>query len=284
MLKRRTFHLLNRILPPIAVAMLQRVLGNTNVFKGDYDTWEAARSDSEGYDSERLLRKIIDANREVINADPVRFERDSVIFDTPQPLPFLNSYLLLAHLLNGRERALRVLDFGGSLGTVYRQFKYVTRGLVPVEWIIVEQPEIVAAGNDEFTTEELSFIESKAWLPSQLGEDVVLISSVLEIIDRPMELISRLRESSAKYLLLDRTPMWRGDRDVLTVCMAAKRISGSYPCWLFSERKLRDLLAADWELVGEWDALGAPISFASGTATYKGQFWRRTTALRGVNR
>lgn len=284
-MRSKALHVLRSLTPPIAISLMRHLLRNedgredehehVNVFKGDYDTWEAAKGQSEGYDSTRLLTKIIDANREVVRTGSTRFERDSIIFDTPQTLPSLNSYLLLAYALCNRAGAFTVLDFGGSLGTVYRQFKYVTHGDVPVRWIIVEQPQLVAAGNEEFRTEELSFLESEAWTPSQLDVDVVLISSVLEVISQPMALLSRLKESSASYLLLDRTPMWSGDRDVLTVCIAAKQISGSYPCWLFSEQKLRDLLAADWELVGEWDAMGAPISFARGTATYKGQFWRR---------
>ena len=74
--------------------------------------------------------------------------------------------------------------------------------------------------------------------------------------------------------------MWNGDRDVLTVCIAQRRIGGSYPCWLFSQDRLRRLLSEHWELLGEWDAMGAPISFVGGVAVYKGQFWRRKLRAR----
>ena len=260
-------------IPPIFTLLIRRAFTNSNRFKGDFKTWEDAKKETEGYDSKRLLQKIIDANRKVLNSD--KFERDSVIFDTAQLLPSLNSYLLLSYVLLNHTSEFTVLDFGGSLGTVYRQFKYFTKGDIPLKWIIIEQHDLVIVGNEEFKNDELSFLDSNSWNPSQAKVDLIIVSSVLQFLREPEQLILKLKTSSAKYIILDRTPMWSGEFDVLTICIAAKYISGSYPCWFFSESKLKNLLMVDWELIGDWPALGGDANFSGGTATYKGQCWRR---------
>lgn len=263
--------------PPIVFALKHKLLdgGNVNHFRGDFLTWDEAKIKTEGYDSKRLLHKIIDANREVNKLDSNKFERDSIIFDTPQLLPSLNSYLLLAYALHKSSSNFTVLDFGGSLGTVYRQFKYFTKGNIKIKWVIVEQTEIVNVGNDEFKNDELSFLDTNSWKPSQLSVDLIIVSSVLEFCEEPEKIINKFKNTNAKYLILDRTPMWGGGRNVLTICTAAKYISGSYPCWIFSEPRIKYLLTQHWEIIGEWDALDSDIVFSRGKAKYKGQCWKK---------
>jgi len=262
--------------PPIVFALKHKLSnrGNVNHFRGDFLTWDEAKIQTEGYDSKRLLHKIIDANRKV-KLDSNKFERDSIIFSTPQLLPSLNSYLLLAYALHKSSSNFTVLDFGGSLGTVYRQFKYFTKGSIKIKWVIVEQTEIVNVGNDEFKNDELSFLDTNSWKPSQLNVDLIIVSSVLEFCEEPEKIINEFKNTNAKYLILDRTPVWGAGRNVLTICTAAKYISGSYPCWIFSEPKIKHLLTQHWEIIGEWDALGSDIVFSRGKAKYKGQCWKK---------
>jgi putative methyltransferase (TIGR04325 family) len=261
-------------IPPILVNIYRRILKNKNTYTGDFGVWSDAVRESDGYDSEVLIKKIVDANRAVL-LNSNKFERDSIVFDAPQYAVYLNAYLLLIKNSDSKDRPLKVFDYGGALGTVYRQFKKFTEQAVDVDWRIFEQRLITEVGLAEFSSKELSFTDSETVDFESQDVDVVIVSSVLEFIENPYLALDKLERTKANFLIFDRTPLWDGMHDVLTVCTAAKYIGGSYPNWIFSEKKFKKYLFSQWKLIHEWNALGEDIKFHAGDAIYKGLFLKR---------
>jgi len=132
-----------------------------------------------------------------------------------------------------------VLDFGGSLGTSYHQCRGFLSGLKSLRWSIVEQPKFVECGRESFETEELKFYYDIDEALISEKPDVVLLSGVLEYIERPYDLLKEIATRNFQYIILDRTPVVGLESDILTVQKVPKEIyEASYPCWFLSENKL----------------------------------------------
>lgn len=238
---------LKRVLPPALVDELRRVSAGGIRFSGDYASWSEASRASTGYDADDILRRVTDATRQVV-AGKAAYERDSVLFEQPAySYPILAALLRAAALDQGR---LRVIDFGGSLGSTYRQNRLFLDGLAHVQWCVVEQAHFVEAGQREFTTEVLTFAPTLQAVPWWGQPCVVLLSSVLQYLEDPCQLLATLAGSGATSLVIDRTPMSRSERDRLCVqTVPAQIYRASYPCRIFSEDRLLALLARHWRLL-----------------------------------
>lgn len=233
--------LLKDLAPPMLLRAWRGMVGRGISFHGNFDSWESARAASTGYDSEEILRSTRDAALKVTRGE-ARMDRDGVAFDH---LEF--SYPVLAALLRSacaRGGELSVLDFGGGLGTGYRQFKAFGAQPRRLRWCVVEQAQMVAAGREHFASDELSFFSTSAEAAREAKPDVILLSSVLQYLPDPYSLLEELGSMGAASLVLDRTPCAGQSRDLLCVQKVPASIyRGSYPCWIFSRGKLESALA-----------------------------------------
>lgn len=261
-------------LPPRLHRALGRATGRALRFDGGHADWAAAAAASRGYDDVTILQRVLHATREVV-AGRAAYERDSVLFDHWQP-PFALLAPLLRHALQHGGR-LDVVDFGGSLGSSYRQCRPFLPGLDVLQWHVVEQPAFVAAGRAEFTTSELHFHERLGDLPPALAPRLLLVSSVLQYLPRPAQAIDDWTASDVQAILLDRTPMWDGDEDRPCVQQVPRHIyASSYPCWVLSRPRLIGRLERAWKLVCEFDSLEGHHAARGGPSfAFKGQLWER---------
>lgn len=86
------------------------------------------------------------------------FERDSVLFNEREYCwELLAALMWIAARHNG---SLNIIDFGGSLGSTYYQYKCFFSSLKSVLWNIVEQPNFVGEGKRLFENESLKFHSS----------------------------------------------------------------------------------------------------------------------------
>jgi putative methyltransferase (TIGR04325 family) len=202
---------LKNFVPPILANWARHVAGRAVVtFSGDYPLWNDALADASGYDSPTIINRVVEATRRVVQGEAV-FERDSVLFDHIE-----YSWPLLASLLQvALERgSLRVIDFGGSLGTTWRQNReYLSRvRSIPVTWHVVEQESFVSVGRAEFETAQLRFQHSIGEASAH-GVDVVLFASSLCYVSDPERFLHEAAETDARYLIVDRLPVVPGNRD-----------------------------------------------------------------------
>lgn len=252
-----------RRLPPLILDVVRAARRRPLRFDGEPTNWDEAVRMSGGYDSEDILSRVSAATREVV-AGNATFERDSVLFQERQ-LPFQIVAPLLHHALR-HDGHLEVIDFGGSLGSTYRQIRWFLPQLRTLRWHVVEQPGFVAAGNTEFATDELRFYTSVLDLPPSPFPRVALLSSVLQYLPEPPEVLTALTAAGTGTLIIDRTSLSGATEDHLTIQRVSSRIyPASYPCWVLSRARLLEQLAGDWRLLlefpcpeGSFTARGGP--------------------------
>jgi len=231
---------LKPFIPPVMISLIRKVRqGESNQFSGDYLSWQAALDAAGGYDMPGILERVREAALKVKRGEAV-FERDSICFDHEEyRWPTLACLLRVAAEHGGK---LRVLDFGGSLGSFYFQHRKHFQSLNEVRWAVVEQPHYVACGRDEFQDDILRFYETVEDCLAEGIIDVVLCSCVLEYLEKPYDVLTDLAHSDVPYILLDRTPFITGEQDRLTVQNIAYWSSAKIPAWFFLENNIMTLL------------------------------------------
>lgn len=230
--------------------MRRRALGHGLRFDDVSGGWAEAIEQSSGYATDLIVQRVATATREVV-AGRALFERDSVLFHEPEYRYPVIAALMRSAALNGGR--LEVVDFGGSLGSTYRQCQPFISGLRHVRWCIVEQPHFAEAGRREFGTAELVFHAALSELPPSSVPRLVLLSSVMQYLEHPDAVLDELLALNPAHLVVDRTSMSSLGEHRLTVQHVSRRIyKASYPCWVLSRKKLLDRLARDWRLVSEF--------------------------------
>jgi len=215
------------------ISLIRKVRqGESNQFSGDYLSWQAALDAAGGYDMPGILARVREAALKVKRGEAV-FERDSVCFDHEEYRWLTLACLLRVAAEHGGK--LRVLDFGGSLGSFYFQHRKHFQGLRQVRWAVVEQSHYAACGRKEFQDGVLRFHGTIEECLAEGAVDVVLCSSVLQYLEKPYDMLANLAHSGVPYILLDRTPFIARGKDRLTVQHVPPSIySASYPAWFFS--------------------------------------------------
>lgn len=241
---------LTLLLPPLVVAPWRRFFRQAVSFSGDFASWNEASAHAGGYDSQEIVDRVASATRKVL-AGEAAYERDSVVFDQIE-----YSWPLLASLLQvavERQR-LRVIDFGGALGSTWRQNRrYLERLQIPLAWHVVEQQHFVTIGRQEFSSEVLRFDRTIAEAASG-GTDVVLLSSSLCYVSDAAQILDEAAATTAQYLIIDRLPIVAGERDRIAVQSVAEPIySASYPIRMFAEGPLLRNLLRPWRLIERWE-------------------------------
>lgn len=248
--------LIKDLLPPAVLRAYRRVAATGIRFSGDYESWDDARAASTGYDAEEILRRARDAALKVKRGE-ARFERDSIILAEPE-----YSFPMLATLLRvaaRRDGELTVLDFGGALGSSYRQFKAFGAPVRTLRWHVVEQPQFVQCGRESFEDGELAFFSTIAEAVEAGAPDVVLLSSVLQYLEKPYERLTEVGALGRAHLIIDRTPCSDQARDVLTVQSVPRSIyDASYPCWILSRQKLTQALELTHAMVASFQESSGP--------------------------
>lgn len=208
---------------------------------GDYKTWEEAENVSTGYDAIEIIQKVRESTLKVKNGAAI-YERDSVIFEEIQYSWPILAGLMFANAIHGGEgmETLKVLDFGGSLGTTYFQNKKFLDKLQDVSWNIVEQKHFVDIGKTSFEDKKLKFYYDIESCIKQESPNVLLLSSVLQYIKKPYELLDKLLKNNFQTILIDRTSFSKTKQKIKLQVVHPKIYKASYPCWFFDELEFAD--------------------------------------------
>ncbi|HEY2925808.1 methyltransferase, TIGR04325 family [Piscinibacter sp.] len=238
--------------PPLLASSLKRLSGKGLRFDGSPDNWAEALRMSSGYSHADILAKVIEATREVVSGRAA-YERDSVLFYEPA-VPFQTVSTLLRSAVRDGGR-LEVIDFGGSLGSTYRQCRPFLAGLQRLQWHVIEQASFVDAGRAEFSSAELHFHRSIDEVPAVATPFTFIFSSVLQYLEHPYDVIGRLHTIPGRHLMIDRSTLSNQQLDRLCIQHAPKNVyRASYPCWILSRDKLLALLSPHWQLLGDFQS------------------------------
>ena len=260
--------------PPLVPVFLNRIHYG-RPFSGNYSSWKEAQKFSTGYDSVLIIEKVKEALLQVKNGRAA-YERESVLFNKIE-----YSRPLLAGLLWCASRShnkLILLDFGGSLGTTYFQNRKFLNDLDELRWCIVEQNQFVECGKKYFEDDQLKFyydIDScvREWRPN-----ILVLSGVLQYLERPHEEIEKILKYDFEYILIDRTLFLAApipDRPaVQNVPPGIYGFKASIPVWFFNQGDLMKHFTGRYEVVEEFPTIDGEIHLAGVEAVYKGLILR----------
>nr|WP_121273044.1 methyltransferase, TIGR04325 family [Pedobacter schmidteae] len=244
-------------------------------WKGNYKTFEDAKDLCRGYDENHILQRIIDTTQKVKNGEAV-YERDGIIYDKVNINHHLLNALLLVSARN--NNTLTIVDFGGSLGTSYYQNISFLSHLTNLNWCIIEQEKFVDAGKKAFENEHIRFyhsLEDCYAVHSRI--DMVLISSSLQYMSKPYEVLKKIQSFKIPYLMLDLIGYNDKNEDRITIQNVPPIFYGipaSYPCTFFDQRKLELLLEESYKKV--FSFISEPEKYYIGFKpfVYEGSFWK----------
>jgi len=248
---------------------------NNVYFEGSYANWKDAQKAAAGYNSPLILEKAVSAMR-LVREGKAKYERDTVLFDQVQiSYPLLSWLLYAASCTSGR---LSVMDFGGALGSSYYQNRTLFDHLSELRWGVVEQENFVSAGIAEFQTDALRFFYSPDECISVLQPNFLLLSSVLQYIERPLDLLGYLLAKNIPYVLIDRTMAHRLGQDRLAVQHVPDWIyKASYPVWFLDAVKLEQCFEQHgYEVIDTFDPhIGSTFGMEGFRAPYMGWFLKK---------
>jgi len=229
---------------------LSRLFPNKYGWFGRYSSWDDAVRATEGYNSTEIFEKVKNAALKVKSGEAA-FERDSVAFNEPE-----YSWALLSALLwiaGQKEGHLRLIDFGGSLGSTYYQHRKFLNGLQDVSWNIIEQETFCRIGKEMFQDDRLYFyLDIKSCL-AEHKVDAVLLGCVLPYVPNPFQLLDEIFAHNFPFLIIDRMPFIDEASDRLTIQKVPPAIyTASYPAWFFSYEKFMRTVSARYDVVAEY--------------------------------
>ena len=248
---------LRRWMPSELVRLVNHWSGRFVRVSGDFASWEEAEHKAVGYESSAILARAKDATLAVRQGKGA-FERDGVVFSEPSP-PFpLLTALLRTAACNGGQ--LRVLDFGGALGSTYFQCRPFLCGLAAVRWQVVEQPHFADCGAQLFADGTLGFSATIADASKMVSPNAIVLSGVLQYLSDPAGILKELADIGARTIVIDRTPVIDGVRDVIALQKVSPRIvRSSYPVRLFTRASVLAPFESRYRVVAEFDAVDSPM-------------------------
>jgi putative methyltransferase (TIGR04325 family) len=266
----RIFHkIFKRLIPPLIFSGVSRLKSRPKiqeVWSGNYPSWAEAQVMSTGYDSKVILEKCKNSLLKVKNGEAV-YERDSVLFDKIHYSWGLLAGLLRAALEN--DGKLCVLDFGGSLGSTYYQNKEFLSPLKELQWSIIEQPHFVCCGKEYFEDDQLKFYGTIEECISKHTPNVLLLSGVLQYLEKPYEWMEKLNGLNIPYIITDHTSFVDSKTDILTVQNVPESIyTASYPAWFFNYQFFLQSFTNKYDLILDFEDSFTGKTLVEGNVCY----------------
>lgn len=232
--KKKAKKALKKVTPPILVDIYS-ASKRENALIGGFASWKEAEAKAEGYDKKSIFEKAKKAALAVKNGQAL-FERDTVLFFEPSySHPISVGFLMAAAKAEG---GLKILDFGGALGSTYFNFRPLLAGMEGLQWGVIEQEHFVKFGQEKLVDKRLSFYTTPSAYRSTIGApDLALFSASIQYLENYVQIISEVISLSPKMVVLDRVPILRdrgAQKKVLVQKVSEPIYEASYPCWAFN--------------------------------------------------
>jgi putative methyltransferase (TIGR04325 family) len=269
--------ILKLFIPPIFLKFFDLFSKKTVAFEFHTTSleWDDIIKKMKGYASENILIKSREALIKVKNGE-YKYERDSVLFsELILFFPLLSS---LFYIALKKETSINIIDFGGSLGSTYFQNREILKRVnASINWNVVEQEHYVTCGNEYFADDELKFFYSINDVLKNSNIDVCLLSSVLQYIKNPFDILDTIYASNIEYIIIDRTAFVKTKNDVLSIQKVNSIIyDAEYPAWFFSIEKFLLYIQQKYDIIYEWDSIDN-LSLKGYDTASLGYFLKRKT-------
>lgn len=244
--------LATKVLPATVLPRIKALylLVSPSILKPPMESWDAACRMAKGYQADEILKRVSDATEKVVESNGKLFERDSVLFEAPiTPFPLL---AFLLHCASKNDNRLVVIDFGGSLGSTYRQCAPFLGHLSLFKWSVVEQRHFVDVGRQKFSTDTLSFFETIESAAAVAQPSVIIFSGVLQYLEDPYSIIARAKATRPMAILIDRNSVSAKDQDTFSVQVVPDEIfPASFPFRVFGQNSLESALQPEFRVVAQ---------------------------------
>ncbi len=222
-------------------------------FFGDYKTWQEAVADCKGYDAAPILERVISAAKAVKNGKAV-YERDGFLFYQKLEIESLTKSLKKIPLTEGGK--LSVLDFGGSLGSLYQQHRDFLKNYSNIKWCVVEQKHFVDMGKKELESNVLKFEYTISDAIQKYQPNLATFSGVLQYLENPTSWLDEVVKHKIPYLWIDRTPFSNREKDwILKQIVDPKIYDATYPVYILSLPKFKAYLEQHYDIIDTFTSL-----------------------------
>ena len=238
------------LIPPVFFKLYQKFHRSAWGYTGIYASFSEAEQHANGYDSPEIIKKVLCSTKKVLAKEAV-FERDSVLFYTEEYNYELIFSLYNVALQTGR---LHVLDFGGALGSTFRQhLKLLKPAIKDICWNIVEQDSFLKAAESIDFEEELHFFKTIDEVMENTEIDVILFSSVLQYLENPSEIIEKAH--NIRYIIIDKHPEFCTKTEPLfTVQNVSEPVyNASYPLKIWGNGELQKTFDKTHYAINTWE-------------------------------
>lgn len=223
---------------------------NSLYYFGEFPSWDDAEQESakygKSYQSDNILGRVAEATQAVRRGEAL-YEQDSVLFYEQN-----NNYELIAALLYvyANRNSLRVIDFGGALGSTYFRYRGLLSACNPI-WEVVEQAHYVDYG--QINVPEIRFNYTIDECDG--NADVILFSSVLMYLKDPYATLAECLSKGVEYVIIDETAFSWDDREKIVLQNVPDSIyKAVYPLHLFSYGDfLKFVEDSGYEVLWDWD-------------------------------
>ena len=221
-------------------------------YTGRFEDWQTAKGQSTGYQDPAIAEKVAISAKKILSGAAI-YERDSVIFENREfSFPLAASLLWIATKTQGQ---LRVLDYGGGLGTSFFQNKPFISEVPHLEWSIVEQPSFLEHARILFNDHPLRFYSSLTEGLKTAKPHFVLLSSSLQYVEKPYEVLSEIADAKVEVIMIDRSLFSSDTSDYATRQHVLQSIfPATIPTWVFSKKKFLEYMEQKYSLLSEFPA------------------------------
>lgn len=217
---------------------------------GEFSSWDEAEQKSakygKSYQSSNILERVAESTQAVRRGEAL-YEQDGVLFYERN-----YNYELLTTLLYvyANRKNLRVIDFGGALGSTYFRYRDLLNSCNP-QWEIVEQPHFVDYGQSNIP--EIRFHYSIA--ECDRDADVILFSGVLAYLKDPYAVFAECLSQGVEYVIIDETAFsWDNQERIVLQNVPESIYKAVYPLHLFSYSGfLKFVEEKGYEVLWDWD-------------------------------
>lgn len=179
------------------------------------------------------------------------------------PLSDSNTQSLVAVLYTlqhvGRQKHIKVIDFGGACGAHYFQLRPFLSADVEIDWVVVETPAMVEKAS-ALETKELRFCNSLLKAKEKLqGVDLLHSSGALQYVPDPQDTLQEFLTCQPTYLFLNRLALSTSEI-VITVQESLLGANGPgalpeslhdrlcrYPVTYFPKHQLEEVLRENYQ-------------------------------------
>ena len=228
-----------------------------------HSSWKELEEKSTGYQSPEILSAVSSASKLVLDG-LASYERDGVAFGAPQYSWPLLSLLLWEAARN--QGSLRVLDYGGSLGSSFLQHRPWFADLKDVEWDIVEQDEFVVEGRVMDFPTNLKFLSVNDFTVARKTYDVALFGSSLQYCEHPLRVLRKTAERTKSLVILDRSPFSDDAARLVLQVVPPNIYRASYPMHILNKEETIQCLEPDWTALTEYPSIGGSAQTSLGAS------------------